>query len=120
MKVDLLLPNGQSISSLLLSQGLAETDDLNEMDSHNPRKDDDDVTMTTTNQLIEHSSSGCMAGPDVKYQPMMLPGVGVDFAVSVTHIDQPDLVNRLIIIIQLAKVCSDAIFFFFFFFFFSP
>ncbi|XP_071800473.1 RING finger protein 17-like isoform X2 [Asterias amurensis] len=91
LKVDLLLPNGQSISSLILAQGLAETDDLNEMDSHNPRKDDDDVTMTTTNQLIERSSNGCMAGPDVKYQPMTLPGIGVDFAVSVTHIDQPDL-----------------------------
>ena len=98
--MDLLLPTGQSIINLLLVQGLAETEDPDNSDPQHPypgkeEEQCEDATMVTANRRTVSPDEGLvMAGPGTEYRPLRLPTKGSYLAVSVTHINQPDLVSQ--------------------------
>ncbi|XP_038076569.1 RING finger protein 17-like isoform X2 [Patiria miniata] len=97
LKVDLLLPGGQSINNILVAQGMADNEDND--DGSEPRypskgmEQSRDVTMGTANgRTVSPEVEVAMAGLEVEYKAMRLPAKGSLLAVSVTHINQPDMI----------------------------
>ncbi|XP_022081724.1 RING finger protein 17-like isoform X2 [Acanthaster planci] len=97
LKVDLLLPTGQSINMVLVAEGLAENEDNDDGSEKScpfseVEASRDVATLTPNGRVVSPEMGVAIAGLEVEYKPMRLPAKGSQLAVSVTHINQPDMV----------------------------